>query len=138
VEESALRRLLVAVDKLDLDAVIELCSPDCSIATVDGRNGEGRDQVRQLLADFFSVLRSTAHAVTAEWHQDNVWIAEVLADYELQDWLRIEAMPRAFVIRTGPGGIRDIRVYGAREHPLTEHEPGDQPFRMGGRLVLPL
>jgi hypothetical protein len=123
---------------MDLDAVIELCSPDCRFATVDGRYGEGRDHVRQLLADFLSILRSTAHVVTAEWHVDDAWFAEVLADYELKDWLRIEALPRAFVVRTGPGGIRDVRVYGAREHPLTDLPTGDEPFRIGGRLVLPL
>ena len=104
---------------MDLDAVIELCSPDCRFATVDGRYGEGRDHVRQLLADFLSILRSTAHAVTAEWHVDDAWFAEVLADYELKDWLRIEALPRAFVVRTGPDGIRDrarLRSEGAPAH----------------------
>lgn len=138
MDESPLRRLLAAVDKLDLDAVIDLCAPDCRLSTVDGRHGEGRDQVRALLGDFLSELRSTAHVVTAEWHEDDVWFGEVKADYELHDWLRIEALPRAFVVRTGPGGICDVRVYGARERRLTDRQTGEQPFRIGGHLVLPL
>jgi hypothetical protein len=138
LEASPLGPLLAAVDKLDVDAAIALCTADCRFFTVDGRHAEGRDQVRRLLAEFLSELRSTAHQVTGEWHQDDVWFAEVLADYELKDWLRIQALPRAFLIRTGPDGICELRVYGARERRLTDHPTGEESFRIGGRLVPPL
>jgi hypothetical protein len=138
VEDSPLVRLLAAVDQLDLDAVLAQCSPDCRFSTVDGRYAEGRDNVRRLLADFMSQLRSTAHKITAEWHVDNVWFAEMLADYELQDFLQIEALPRAFVVRTASDGVCDIRCYGARERRLTDRPTGEEPFRIGGRLVMPL
>jgi hypothetical protein len=42
------------------------------------------------------------------------------------------------VIRIGPGGIREVRVYGANERPLTEQAAAYVPARLGGRLILPL
>lgn len=138
LEVSPLVQLLAAIDKLDVDASIALCAPNCRFATVDGRRAEGRDNVRDLLRDFFSVLRSTAHEITSQWHVDNVWFAEVLANYELKDWLKIEAMARAFVIRTAADGISDVRVYGENERSLTDQHTGDEPLRVGGHLVLPL
>jgi hypothetical protein len=138
LEPSPLVQLLAAIDKLDIDAAMSLCGPDCRFATADGRQVEGRDNVRVLLRDFLSVLRSTAHEITSQWHQDNVWFAEVLANYEMKDWLQIEALPRAFVIRTAADGICDVRVYGANERRLGDQGTGEEPFRVGGRLVLPL
>ncbi len=138
MEASPLAQLLAAIDKLDVDAAMALCGADCRFATADGRQVEGRDNVRNLLREFLSVLRSTAHEITSQWHQDNVWFAEVLANYEMKDWLRIEALPRAFVLRTAADGISDVRVYGANERRLSDQQTGDEPFRVGGRLVLPL
>ena len=130
--------LLAAIDKLDIDGMMALCSPDCRLMAVDGRQAEGRQATRQLLVEFLDQIRATSHQITAQWHQGDVWFAEVLATYELKDWLKVEGLPRAFVIRTGADGICDIRVYGANERELTDHRSGEEPFRIGGRLVLPL
>lgn len=138
MEQSPLVNLLVAIDKLDIDEMMALCSPECRLMAVDGRRAEGREATRQLLVDFLDQIRSTSHEITAQWHQGDVWFAEVLATYELKDWLKVEGLPRAFVIRTGADGIRDIRVYGANERELSDHRSGNEPFRIGGRLVLPL
>ncbi len=135
--ESPISQILLAVDKLDVDAAVALCTPECHFAAADGRHAEGRENVGRLLASFISALRSTTHRITEEWHQDDVWIAEVTADYELQDWLRVEGLPRAFFVRTAPDGIVDVRVYGARERPLTDLTD-DAPARFGGRRFLPL
>ncbi len=115
-----------------------LAAPDCRLMTVDGRRAEGTAPMRQLLAAFLSSLRSTAHRVTSEWHVDDVWIAEVEASYELRDWLQMTGLPRVFVLRQGPEGLVDVRVYGARERPLTNHRTGDEPTRVGGRWIAPL
>jgi hypothetical protein len=138
VSDSPIARLLDAIDKLDLDAAMALAAPDCRLLTVDGRRAEGTQAVRELLASFLGSLRSTTHRITAEWHEDNVWIAEVEGDYELQDWLRIDGLPRAFVLRHGPAGFADLRVYGAHERPLTNHRTGEEGMWVGGRWVPPL
>jgi hypothetical protein len=91
-----------------------------------------------VLASFLATLRTTTHRITAEWHEDNVWIAEVEASYELQDWLQINELPRAFVLRDGPDGFADLRVYGAHERPLTDHRTGEEGMWVGGRWVPPL
>jgi hypothetical protein len=94
--------------------------------------------VRRLLTAFISTLRSTSHRITAQWHEDDAWIAEVEANYELQDYLQLNGLPRAFVLRLGPEGITDFRVYGAHEQPLTDHRTGEEGMWVGGRWVPPL
>ena len=138
MDQSPIARLLAAIDELDVEAAMALVAPDGRLLAVDGRRAEGSDAVRDLLADFLAKLRSTTHQITAQWHQDNVWIAEVEATYELQDWLQMRALPRAFVLREGPDGFVDLRVYGAHEHPLTEHRTGAEGVRIGGRWIPPL
>jgi SnoaL-like domain len=138
VDDSPLGQFLEAVDRLDVDAVMALAAPDVRILTADGRHAEGADAVRALLADFLGSLRSTAHRITAQWHVDDVWIAEVDATYELRDWLQLNALPRAFVLRMEPEGIADLRAYGAHERPLTEHRTGEEGMWIGDRWIPPL
>jgi hypothetical protein len=138
MSESPIDRLLAALDALDLDAAMALVAPDCRLLTADGRRAEGAEAVRRLLAEFLATLRSTRHVITAQWHQDNVWIAEVAATYELQDRLRLGRLPRAFVLRDGPDGVKDVRVYGAHERPLAEHRTGDEGMWVQNRWIPPL
>jgi hypothetical protein len=58
--------------------------------------------------------------------------------YELQDWLRLEGLPRVFVARMGSGGIADLRAYGAHEHPLSDHRTGEEGMWIGNRWIPPL
>jgi hypothetical protein len=138
VNESPIDRLLAALDKLNTDAALAMFAPNARLLTVDGRRAEGTDAVRALLTSFLAALRSTAHTITAQWHQDNVWIAEVEADYVLKDALQISALPRVFVLRDGPDGISDLRVYGAHERKLAEHEAASDGIWVGGRWMPPL
>jgi hypothetical protein len=138
VNESPIEQLLDALDKLDVEGAMALLTASCHLLTVDGRRAEGKDAVRELLTEFVGTLRSTSHRTTAQWHQDDVWIAEVEATYELQDWLKLNALPRAFIVRTSPEGITDIRAYGAHELPLTEHRTGDEGMWVGSRWIPPL
>lgn len=138
VNESPIEQLLKAVDELDVDAAMALAVPDIRFLMADGRRGEGAEAVRELVTDFFSTLRSTTHRITAQWHEADVWIAEVDASYELRDYLKLTALPRAVVVRMRPDGIADLRVYGAHERPLTEHRTGDEGMWVGGRWIPPL
>jgi hypothetical protein len=126
------------MDRLDIDATMALMAPEGSLMTADGRHAEGAPAVRQLLTEFFGALRSTSHHITAQWHEDTVWIAEVDSSYELQDWLQMTALPRVFILRDGPHGFVDLRVYGARERPITEHRTGEEGTRVGDRWIPPL
>jgi hypothetical protein len=138
VDPSPVARLLAALDNLDIEAAMALVAPDGRLLVVDGRRAEGSEAVRDLFLDLLTKLRSTSHRITAEWHQDHVWIAEVEATYELEDWLQIGPLPRAFILREGPDGFVDLRVYGAHEHPITEHRTGAEGMRIGGRWIPPL
>lgn len=138
MDESPIAQLLGAIDKLDLEAAAALFARDARLLSLDGRSAMGIEAVRELLAEFLDLLRSSAHRITAQWHQQNVWIAEVEATYELQDFLKMKALPRAFVLRDGPDGIADLRIYGAHEHPLGEERTESRGIRIGERWIPPL
>jgi hypothetical protein len=139
VSDSPIEQLLAALDRLDVDAVMSLLAPDARLLSTDGRRAEGTEAVRELLSGFVSVLRSTTHTITAHWHVDDVWIAEVDASYELQDWLQMTALPRVIILREGPAGIAELRFYGAHELKLSEHSTGEQwGTWIRGRWIPPL
>jgi hypothetical protein len=73
-----------------------------------------------------------------KWHEDDVWIAEVDASYELRDWLRLTGLPRAFILRAGTDGVSELKAYGAHEHQLSNHPTGGKAMWIGGRWVPPL
>lgn len=142
---SPIQRLLDAVDALDLDAAIALAAPQARLMTVDGRQAHGREAVLKLLADFLAGVRSVQHRITSLWHEDDVWLAEVEGMYELQDGFQTGWLPRMFVLREGPEGILDLRVYGAHEQPLQHSEPDvertvadERGIRIGERWIPPL
>ena len=135
---SPLEKLLGAFDALDVDAVMAMLEPDSRLLVADGRRADGREAVRVMVTRFFADLRSTSHRILAQWLLDDVWIAETEADYELRDWLQLKSLPRAFFVYEGSDGIRDLHVYGAHEHPLTEHRTGEEGMVIGDRWVPPL
>jgi hypothetical protein len=138
VNRSPIDELIASIDKLDPEATVELFASDGRLLTADGRRAAGTDAIRELMTAFLAQLRSTTHRVTAQWHPESVWIAEVEADYELQDFLQLKALPRAFVLRDGPNGIADVRVYGAHERLLSDHRTGAEGMRIGERWIPPL
>jgi hypothetical protein len=138
VPDSPIEQLLRAIDALDLDAVIALAAPDVRLLTVDGHHAAGTAGMREVLSDFLASLRSSTHRITAQWHPDEVWIAEVDATYELRDMTRLGILPRAFIARAGPDGLNDLRVYGAHERPLAELGSREHEIRLGGHWIPPL
>ena len=138
MSQSPIEEFLDALDRLELDAIMALMTPDVRVLVVDGRRAEGTDAVRQLFADFLGQLRATTHRITAQWHEDDVWIAEVDASYELRDWLQLTELPRAFILRAGTDGVSELKAYGAHEHQLSNHPTGGETLWIGGRWVPPL
>jgi SnoaL-like domain len=138
VTQSPIELLLGAIDSLDVDAVMALLADDCQLLTADGRRAHGHDAVRELLTSFVGDLRSAAHRVTDQWQSDDVWIAEVEVTYELRDWLQLNALPRAFVVRSGSDGISEVHVYGAHERRLGDHPTGEEGMWIGDRWIPPL
>jgi hypothetical protein len=110
-------------------------APDGRFLAADGRRAEGTGAIRGLLTSFLAALRSTTHTITAQWHPDNVWIAELEANYVLRDHLQINALPRALVLRDGPDGVSDLRVYGAHEHQFAEDDTAKDGLWIRGERV---
>jgi hypothetical protein len=139
LSESPIDQLLAAVDRLDADAVVGLTAPDVRLLLIDGRRAEGTDAVRAALEAMFSALRSSSHRITAQWHVDEAWIAEAEADYVFEDHMELKAVPRVVIAREGSGGLVDLRVYGAHERPLGEHDSGEEwGSWIRGRWIPPL
>jgi hypothetical protein len=139
VVASPLTSWLEDVDRLDFEAAIAPFSNDVRLLTTDGRRATGVDDVRALLGEFLSQVRAVTHEVTAQWHEDNVWIAEVAARYELVDYLQTSPLPRVFIMREDADGkIADLRVYGAHEQELLNHRTGGEGMLIGKRWIPPL
>jgi SnoaL-like domain len=138
VSDSPIEQLLAAIHTLDADEVMALLAPDVRMLAADGRHAEGAEAARALVTSFFAPLRSCAHRVIGQWHVDDVWIAEVEADYVLQDWLELKALPRAVFLSTGDAGIARLRFYGAHEHLLSDHPGGEEGMWIAGRWIPPL
>jgi hypothetical protein len=133
-----MHELLEAIDRLDLDGAMALFAPGARLLTADGRRADGGQAVRALLGDFLSMLRSTTHTVTAEWHAENAWIAEVDAVYEFTDGFETAVLPRACVLLGGSEGLSDVHVYGAHERPRGGYGEASEGLRVGGRWIPPL
>lgn len=138
MSESPIEQFLAVVDRLEIEPAIALMASDIRVLLADGRRAEGIEAVRQLLGEFLDQLRSTEHRITAQWHEDDIWIAEVDASYELRDWLALNALPRVFIVRVGPDGISELRAYGAHERRLSDHPSGEKGMWVGGQWVPPL
>src|SRR6202022_1676076 len=110
MSESPIAKLFEAFDKLDVEAGSAMFAPDAKLLIGDGRRAEGADAVRALIADVCAGLTSTAHRITAEWRDDDTWIAEVEADYEVRDWIELKALPRAAILRAAAAGIPPLHV----------------------------
>jgi uncharacterized protein (TIGR02246 family) len=135
---SPIEQLLDAFDRIDGDAVLALFAPDGQMLVADGRHARGTPALADLIADCLDGLRTVAHTITAQWHLDDVWIAELEATYELRDETRLGAFPRAMVLRDGPGGIADLHAYGAHERRLPKHRPGEEGSYLDGHWIPPL
>jgi hypothetical protein len=138
VSQSPIEQFLDAVDRLELEDIMALMAPDARVLVADGRRAAGTEPVRQLFDEFIGQLRSTTHRIATQWHEGDVWIAEVDASYELRDWLQLNALPRAFIVRAGPDGISELRAYGAHEHRFSDHPTNEEGMWVGGRWIPPL
>jgi hypothetical protein len=138
VDASPLSQWLEAIDRLDADAADSMLAPDVQLLTADGQQASGATAASELIAAFLSRLQSVSHQVTAQWHVDDVWIAEVQATYELTDHFQTSRLPRVVIVRASPEGITEVRLYGAHERPLTDHPTGEEGMWVGGRWVPPL
>ncbi len=107
------------LDLLDADGAAALFAPDGKLTMIYGRTAAGAEQVRTMLTEFCGHLRATGHTLTAEWNPEpGVWIAELTATYELQNFERLGPYARAAILREGPAGISELNIYGAHEQPL--------------------
>jgi hypothetical protein len=137
--DSPTQAMLNALDALDVEAFTSLFVSTGRLMLTNGSVAEGTEQVRAAISAFISELRATTHKITAEWHpEDGVWIAEMQATYELRDHGLRGPYSRATVLRGGPDGIADLRVYGRHELPLTEPEHHYQEVFAGGRWLATL
>jgi hypothetical protein len=126
------------MDALDAEGASAVLAPTVRVLMADGRRAQGQPEVTGLIADFLSRVRRMSHRVITEWQVDDVWIAELEATYELTDYFDTGTLPRVVIARVDGQGITELRVYGAHEHPLSEHSTGEEGMWVGGRWVPPL
>jgi hypothetical protein len=137
--QSPISAVLDALHALDVEAFTSLFGAGGRLLLTDGTVAEGSDQVRAAISRFIADLTATVYEITSEWRPDDgVWIAELQATYELKEHGRRGPYPRAIVIRGGPDGIDELRIYGRHELPLTESPIRYQEVSAGGRWLATL
>jgi hypothetical protein len=130
VPDSPMQSFLNALDARDLEAAAGLFTQDATLTTTFGDTATGRDQVRGELAGLFGELRAMKHHVTAQWNPEpGVWIAEMSASYELSDYSERGPYERVIIIRSGDGGVQELRIYGSHELPLSQDGGGYRDVR---------
>jgi ketosteroid isomerase-like protein len=130
MSDSLIQLLLSAIDALDLETSMSLFDPEAELLTVYGRQGNGTEQVRAVLEELIGELRAVHHAISSEWNPEpGVFIAELSATYELNDFSKRGPYRRAIVLRTHDTKIARLRMYGAHELPLPEAEAGYREVR---------
>jgi hypothetical protein len=116
-----MQAVLRAIGALDVDAAVALFAQDGSLTTVFGETASGRERVHAVLGTFLRGLRAAQHDVSSEWNPESgVWIAEMLASYELSDYSHRGPYARAMILRAGDTGIEQLHIYGAHEQSLDE------------------
>lgn len=132
--ESPLADLLSAFDRLDAEACTALFAPHGRLGWVDGHVADGHAAVRACLTEYFADLSSTQHVLRDAWHQDQVWIGQIDASYVLKDRSHQGPVSKVMILRIGPDGIEDARVYAAVEPSF--HEAADRRGRERDRGLL--
>ena len=135
--QSPIEQVLAALDRLDVDRAAHSC-PDIRMVLADGRRATGSAAGARAVELVHRASPVNSHHITAQWHQDDTWIAEVQSSYELRDHLRLGSIPRAFVVQASDAGITDLRVYGAHEQGLADQGSDRGGIWVGGRWLPPL
>jgi hypothetical protein len=135
---SPIERFIDAIDVLDVETAVTLMGPDCVLLTTTGDTAEGAGPVSKLLAEFLDPVRSTAHRILTHWHVDDVWIAEVEADYELTNDTRIGSLPRAIFWASQPNGSAVVHFYGAHEGAIRDLGKPAGAMLLDGHWIPPL
>jgi hypothetical protein len=137
--QSPIAAVLKALEALDGDAFMSLFGGAGRLLLTDGTVAEGSDEVRSVIRRFMDDLSAMTYQITSEWHpEDEVWIAEIQATYDLKDHGRRGPYPRVMVVRSGSDGIVDLRIYGRHELPLTESPIHYREVSTGGRWLATL
>lgn len=115
-----------------------LIGPEGRMLTASGSTVEGAEDVSEMLTELFDALRSTAHRIISQWHVDDVWIAELEADYELKSDAQVRRLPRAIIWRSQASGSAVVHVYGAHEKDIRDLGEPAGAMLLGGRWIPPL
>jgi hypothetical protein len=134
VPDTPMQAVLNALDTLDLDSAVGMFAPDGTLTTLFGdETAQGHERIRAVLGEFLQGLRASQHATVSEWNpEDDLWIAEMTATYELSDYSRRGPFRRAIILRAGAAGITEMRIYGAHERPLSEAGRPYEEVRVAG------
>lgn len=117
--DSPIRTFLERMDAIDHDGVLSLFAPDAELTMIFGERASGQAEVAAHLRRLLDELRTTAHEITSEWHPEpDVWIAELVATYELTDRRMLGPYRRVIVLRGAEDRIDQLHVYGQHEPQL--------------------
>jgi ketosteroid isomerase-like protein len=98
------------VDAMDVDGVLEQCTPDTTIRFANQPVSEGAEAVQAALRHVWSTIAGLEHSITRVIESGDEAVLEAIVTYTLPDG-RTVPLPTATVIERRGGRIAAQRIY---------------------------
>lgn len=105
-----IRGLFDAVDNKDVDAFVSFLTQDASFKFANAPSVHKKENIRQAISQFFSVVKALRHNVKDVWECCGVVICEGEVAYTRHD-MRQMGFPFVTIFRMKEGKIADYRIY---------------------------
>jgi uncharacterized protein (TIGR02246 family) len=103
-------RIVRADESLDAAAFVEVLAPDAAFRFAGGPAIVGREAVRAMVEGLFARLATLKHTILTSWEGEDTLVYEGEVHYTFHDGGSL-TLPYANVLRTGPAGVHDYRIY---------------------------
>ncbi len=103
-------KLFEIIDRKDSDGFAAFLSPDCIFRFGNGPEVEGRENVKEVVAGFFSSIANLSHRIEAHWDMPGGAGCHGTVTYERQNGSAL-TVPFANIFETDSSGIRRYLIF---------------------------
>lgn len=105
-----LREIFGSIDAMDADAFVSFLTEDAVFRYGSQEAVEGRDAIREYVAQFFTMVRGLRHTLLDTWEGEERLAVRGEVTYQKLDGGEV-TLPFVDVLRLSADGIRDYLVY---------------------------
>lgn len=105
-----LLEMFAAIDAKDSDRFATYLAPHCSFHFANQPAVRGAEGIRDYVRNFLASVESIRHVIEAQWEVPGALLCHGQVSYTRHDGSILE-VPFANLLRTGPEGITEYRVF---------------------------